>query len=75
MADILDGKLNVNFEENNGGFDYAGYMGKDGTWVIQKTTTSTGAVSQFKQGGKFSDYPTAWANRTSLDYGYPTRGL
>lgn len=69
-SNILDEMLNVNIDLANGGFDYFGWMRKDGAWVIQKSTTSTGAVTLYEFGSK--DYATAWTNRTSLTYGYPT---
>lgn len=71
MADILDGKLNVDMKLNEGGYDYFGYMGKDGSWVIMRTIASTGAEARFIVGVGVADYVNKLANRTGLVYGYP----
>jgi hypothetical protein len=69
MPNILDDKLIVNVDTANGGFDYFGYLRKDGSWAIMKSTTSTAAVVTYAIGS--SDYSTNWTNRASLTYGLP----
>jgi len=66
MSNILDDKLIANVDTNNGGFDYFGYIHKDGSWVIMKSTTSTSAVVVYAIGA--SGYSTAWTNRATLTY-------
>jgi hypothetical protein len=69
MSNILDDKLNVNIELANGGFDYFGFLHKNGSWAIMKSTTSTAAATTYAIGA--SGYSTAWTNRTSLVYTLP----
>lgn len=72
FTDILEGTVNVNVELANGGYDYFGFIRKNGEWVIQRSTTSTFAESKFKLGA--SGYTAAWAARTSQTYTLPRIG-
>jgi len=71
-TDILEGAVNVDIDLAIGGYDYFGFIRKNGEWIIMKSTESTAVSTRYKVGG--SGYATAWTNRTSLTYGYPTIG-
>ena len=61
-------------DKNSSTVFYEGLQDNIGNWQIVQTTT-TGNVSAFRFATKlnnasFTDYPTAWTNRTTLTYDY-----
>jgi len=49
---------------------YYGFMNKDGNWYIMQANETT-EVYRYFFGTNADDYPTYWANRPGLTYGYP----
>ena len=51
-----------------GGFNYYGYMKKDGNFYIMRETIATGAYRYYK--GTLGNYVTDWTARASQTYDY-----
>lgn len=51
-----------------GGFNYYGYMKKDGNFYIMREEVATGAYRYYK--GTMGSYATDWTARTSQTYDY-----
>lgn len=63
-ADIVD------IDEDNGGYNYYGYLRDDESWVIQRVNTA-GTEIRYVAGS--ADYTTAWSQHTTLGYFLPTK--
>ncbi len=59
----------ISDRDNNGidGYNYYGYMKKDGNFYIMRETVATGAYRYFKG---TSDYSTIWTARAAKTYDY-----
>lgn len=71
FAQLTENKWVVDIANGEGGYNYYGYIGKDGSWVIMRENTSQ-TEYRFKVGG--SEYVTNWTNRASLTYSRTLQG-
>lgn len=69
---LKDSYYPVEVDEGNPG--YFGFMDSVGNWYIMKLTSYEGGEKsiRYARGSKFDDFQTAWNNRASLVYDYPT---
>lgn len=75
---VVNGNILTNFEINDmekagDNIVYKGLEDKDGLWCIQKIDSSAGNVFRFAtqtNNPNYNTYPSAWADRLSLVYGY-----
>ena len=72
FTDILEGAVNVDIDLANGGYDYFGFIRKNGEWIIMRSTATSAEESRFKLGA--SGYSAAFAARTSQNYTLPLKG-
>lgn len=71
MKDITNGKKIVDSVSGQAGYNYYGYLGTNGEWVIMRENT---AQTEYRYKLGASDYQSNWSNRGSLTYGLPTIG-
>ena len=66
---IIEGASVVDIASNEGGYNYYGYIRKNGEWIIMRENT---AQTEYRFAYGMSTYSTNWSNRASLDYKLPT---
>lgn len=65
--EIIDGASIVD-SMTSGGYTYYGYIRAEGSWIVLRENTA-GDEFRYAVGG--SDFATAWADPTVLDYARP----
>lgn len=60
----------VTDEEETATYAYTGFENASGSWCIQRETLASGA---YRYAAGTSDYSTAWTNRASQTYQYPSQ--
>lgn len=63
------GRYIVADEEETATYAYTGFEGADGGWYIMRETLASGS---YRYSAGTSAYSTAWTNRASQTYGYPS---
>lgn len=65
ITTLTQGKWVVDITTGEGGYNYYGYIGKDGSWVIMRENT---AQTEYRFSLGSTDYTTGWSGRTGLIY-------
>jgi len=71
FKNITEGTRIVDIANEEGGYNYYGFIRHNGEWVIMRETTTQ---TQYRFALGADNYSTNWTNRASLSYGLPTIG-